>query len=145
MSRPELGELSVGDEVFVIRANRGRRDDRSITKRAIPARVAKVARVWIDLESVERLSVMTGSRPQWSWRMRLDTQDEGNRQFSQYNSRFMTAEQLAWAERQEAAEQLLRQQGIRIDRLSAWDTDERRELLADLIHAALKDEPEQGR
>lgn len=114
--RPELGEIKQGDEVFVRRSFNESREQLPEC-RYIPARVVKVARVWIDLcadparmsEDVDRINLARKA-----WRMRRDTQDEGDRQYTQRNASFLTPAQREWEDRLSDAKQYLKEQGIEI-------------------------------
>ncbi|MEY9840699.1 hypothetical protein [Streptacidiphilus sp. EB103A] len=86
MPKPELGPLAVGDQVTVISNNNA--GDR------YPASVVKIGRAWVDLAG-----------PGGSWRMRLDTQEDGSRHG--HPARFATAEQVAWAQRIADARQVV--------------------------------------
>jgi hypothetical protein len=86
----------------------------------VPAEVTAKARVWVTVTETGR------ERPN-SWRFRLDTQDEGNRDFPQYNARFRTPEQEIHHAAVTEANAYLSQQGIRLDldspwRKTPWDT-----------------------
>lgn len=118
MKRPDLGKLAVGDEVFVI-----------IRGQHIPARVAKVGRVWVDLDEID-----DRFRYPRSWRMRQDTQADG----SGYGSRFVTPAQHDWEARHDAAEKYLEEQGIAFRYGSPWDTSERRIMLAAILKNGIK-------
>lgn len=129
MKRPELGKLAVGDTVYVWPATSKRKQD----AKPVPARVTSVARVWVELESVETFETIHGTRPRRTWRMRLDSQDSGNRMYSQRNDSFITAEQLAYDQRITAAYRVLRKYGIDIVRFGPSDNDAFRVRLADML------------
>jgi hypothetical protein len=123
-TRPKLGKLEVGHPVMVCRSNNDmqRRPD---SERYIPAVVAKVGRVWVDLEK-------PGSES-WSiyrWRMRTDNQREGLA-YSGSNASFATLEQHAWDKTQNWARGVLSEHGIQIRHDSRWRGQEVE--LADLI------------
>jgi hypothetical protein len=123
-TRPKLGKLEVGQPVTVCRSNNDmqRRPD---SERYIPAVVAKVGRVWVDLEK-------PGSES-WSirrWRMRMDDQSEDSA-YTGSNASFATLEQHAWDETRNWARGVLAEQGIQIRHDSRWRGREVE--LADLI------------
>lgn len=119
--------LKPGDEVLVVRpSNLNRR--LSLKDRTQRAVVKSVARVWCELET------HPDERFPNFWRMRLDTQDEGDRQFSQNNARFYTPEQYAAMVAKNEACALLNAQGIRVDMDSPWRGREVE--LADLLRKA---------
>ena len=115
--RPALGDIKVGDEVFVI--------DGHLRGKATPklARIAKIGRVWLDIEAV-------ASRR--TWRMRKNTQDDGSKYYST-QSRFYTLAQMEWHDRLNVANNALHDVGIRVDRWSDWSKPSRRVALAELI------------
>jgi hypothetical protein len=122
MSKPELGKVAVGDQLLVIRPfNRYRADNDPI-----PVAVTKVGRVWI--EAAEANQVRSQAR---TWRMRLDTQNEGG-QYSQQD-RFVTAEQYAWEQRRNAADAYLREIDFMPGFKSPWRAEDRRLDLANLL------------
>lgn len=96
MSRPELGPIAVGDEVFV-RRHHGRSWD------VIPATIVKIGRTWVTLRAADR--------PQ-EWRMRIDKQTTGGT--TNYEPIFLTPAQLAYDKELAAARKLLDQHGISI-------------------------------
>lgn len=108
--RPALGKPAVGDLVYVIRsANdmRGRKPE----DRAIPAKVVKVARVWVTVETE------TGySRER---RFRISDQSDGSN-YPGSSERFVTSEQLAWEITRRGANEYLRDQGVDIGYRSPW-------------------------
>jgi hypothetical protein len=121
-ARPELGDLTVGQDVVVVRSpNDSRR--RKPEENFIPARVVKVARVWIEIQRADGAT--------WPiWRMRRDTQDEGS-DFSGNNAQFVTLEQHAWEEARRWGQGVLQENGITIGLTSPWRGREAE--LADLI------------
>lgn len=112
-TRPALGELTVGQPVMVRRSPNDMRG-RKGADRYIPARVTKVARVWVTIESTED----SRYRPA-VWRMRLDTQDEGT-QYSGLNASFLTMDQHAWTETRDWALTVLKDHGIDLRSNSPW-------------------------
>ena len=78
-----LGKIEVGDRFIVTPATFHR-----VEREPVQVEAYKVARVWIDL-------VKVGEEPNRinTWRMRRDTQDSGDRNYSQHNSQFYTQEQ----------------------------------------------------
>lgn len=138
MSRPEMGKLVVGQKVVVyLSANLNRHS--SLQERTRPALITKLSRVWIDLESVERDRFRPGS-PARTWRMRRDTQNEGNKNFPQQNAAFATLDQHAYDFRRDRAAEFLREQGIGLDRWGPWSNDDMKIKLADIIRAAVEAE-----
>jgi hypothetical protein len=114
-ARPVVGKLEPGQPVMVRRSyNDMRRRKRE--EWAIPAVVVKVGRVWVDLKVDE--SARDGLRFM-TWRMRLDTQDEGT-QYSGSNASFATLEQHQWDETQHWARGVLREQGIEVRMSGRW-------------------------
>lgn len=108
--RPELGTLTVGQQVMVRRSSNDMRH-RKPEDRYIPAVVVKAARVWIELERADGL--------RGSWRMRRDTQDEGT-QYSGSDARFLTLEQHAWQETRDWALAVLRDHRLTVQPGSPW-------------------------
>jgi hypothetical protein len=123
-TRPELGTLAPGDKVYVTPPRYG-----LIEPEPIEATVKSVARVWVTIVG----TVGERKHPQ-EWRMRLDTQDEGDRNYSQRNARFETPDQHAYDRRLTAAYNYLLGQGIRLDWDSPWR--DRTVELADLLRTA---------
>ncbi len=117
MSRPELGAVAVGDEVFVREG--GHRGS------ARPATIAKVGRVWLTLKSTE-----SGRE----WRMRRDRQTTGSG--VGYETSFCTPDQLAYDRQASAASAFLQGQGISVNFGSPWWDSDGRIALADLIRKA---------
>ena len=129
MSRPALGKVTVGDELLVLRPYSKFRDNEPI-----PVRAVKVARVWIDLATEGNMS----------FRMRLDTQNEGSQYGDQ--TRFVTAAQYEWEQRVGEARDVLRAAKACPDWSSHWWTDGDRTLaLADFIRAYDQQHPEEDR
>jgi hypothetical protein len=127
--RPETGELTNGQPVIVYRSPndmRGRKPE----DRAIPARIVKANRVWIELERADLAESQIGHR---TWRMRRDTQDEGT-QYSGSNDRFVTVPQHEWEETLSWARGFLRENGIDLRTGGKWYGREVE--LADIISAA---------
>lgn len=120
--RPELGEVSEGTELLVIPVTYSR----GATPEPVPVRVTKAARVWLTMEPTN------GQKWPSEYRMRRDTQDDGND--SHYRNRFVTAEQYAYDRREAEAAEFLKDQGIEIGFRSPWRN--RRSELADLIRPA---------
>jgi hypothetical protein len=109
-SRPELGDIRPGDEVYLRRSNNDmRRRDRS--ELYIRATVATVARVWITIEAEGRYK---------PYRMRRDSQDEGT-QYSGSNWSFVTPEQRRWDDRRHEGRTYLDEQGIKLSIGSPWE------------------------
>jgi hypothetical protein len=117
MPKPALGKVAVGDRLLVLRPqNRFRDND------PIPVTVVKVGRVWVDLATEGNLS----------YRMRLDTQNEGSK-YSQQN-RFVTPAQHEWEQQIEGARSVLRDAKVNPGFGSPWHSDESRLLaLAEFI------------
>jgi hypothetical protein len=109
--RPETGELTEDQPVIVYRSPndmRGRKPE----DRAIPARIVKANRVWIELTRSDLPESAIGHQ---TWRMRRDSQDEGT-QYSGSNARFVTVAQYEWDETRRWATGYLSENGIRIER-----------------------------
>lgn len=106
---PKLPEnFGVGSSVVVIEpsyrtSERGRVRTGTVTAKA---------RVWV--------TVQLDSPYSRELRFRLDTQDEGDRMYSQRNAQFRTPEQHTWEETVSAAHSYLSVQGIRLDYGSLW-------------------------
>lgn len=128
--RPELGEIKTGDPVFVRRSMNDMRG-RPASDRYIPARIFKVARVWVGIEQTDEEPGVPGVQ---TWRMRRDTQDEGTRYIGS-NASFVTPEQKAHDEQLATAQDYLREAGIGLSDTSPWRD---RELdLAGIIRAGI--------
>jgi len=120
--RPVLGNVKVGDTVLVM--HRGR---------TITCRMAKVGRVWLDIDAV--------AQPGPTWRMRMDTQNE-NTGYGNGGAHFLTPAQMEWRERRDAAYAFLRKQGITAGSYAQdlWRTDAAKIHLAELLKAAIERE-----
>lgn len=132
-----MGKLWIGQRVMVRRSSndsRGRKPEDTY----IPAVVVKVGRVWVALES-ERFG--QSPRP-CVWRMRMDTQDEGNRQYPQGNASFATFEQHEWDMAKREAFQSLRNYGIELNATSWWRGREIE--LAEIINTAVSEREDEG-
>jgi hypothetical protein len=109
MPRPELGKLTVGDQVIVIQPiHRG-------APHMYDATVTKVARVWIDL-----VEVTDRTYPR-VWRMRMNNQTDGGT--TGIPTRFVTAEQYAWEQREKQARDYLREIRVEVWR-GPWNNDQ---------------------
>lgn len=95
-TKPGIDHLKVGDEVVVIQESYHSED------RLIPARITKINRVWWEFEEIEQVRSFKRT-----WRMRKTTQCEGDHRGEWYGARFVTAEQLAWEDREKAADRYL--------------------------------------
>lgn len=129
--RPETGKLLIGQRVMVRRSYndaRGRKPEDMY----IPAVVVKVGRAWVELEGWAR----SDTSP-LCWRMRLDTQDEGNRQYPQGSASFATLEQHEWDTAEREAFQSLRNYGIELNATSWWRGREIE--LAEIINTAVSE------
>jgi|SRR4051812_26355028 hypothetical protein len=118
MPKPPLGKVAVGDRLIVIPASYNNR----IKQEPVEAVVVKVARIWVELDEVE------GPR---SWRLRLDTQHDGGN--GNYHDRFLTTEQHAWGQREQAVHDYLSEAGVSLKHGSRWGTPEERLTLANLL------------
>ncbi len=125
--RPESGALTEGDKVLVFEGTWGKQRGE-----AIPAVVEKASRIWLTLRSNRG-----EGRPVKQWRMRRDTQDEGDKQYQQGNGWFVTPEQHEYDERLNAVDAVIRDARVRLEDGWLGDdrtwTPERRVALADLI------------
>lgn len=131
MPKPALGPVKVGDTLLVFLARYGR--DRT-PPAPIEATVAKVGRIWIELQDPDS----TG-RFGRTWRLRLDTQDDGSKG-SAYHDRFVTAAQFAWEQRVAAARADVA--SLKLDWTSPWLRNEDRLLaLAAFVAAYDADHP----
>jgi hypothetical protein len=124
--RPELGEIKVGDTVWVQEPSHRRSAG---SPPAVLAEVASVARVWAVLKRKD-----DDGHPR-EWRMRLDTQDEGDRRYPQYNAAFRTPAQQLWHWASTEASTYLREQRITIDH-GPWDSAAGKIKLARIIWEA---------
>lgn len=111
-TRPELGELAVGQSVVVRRSSNDMYRHKS-EDAYIPARIVKASRVWIDLEYAG------DDNCRGTWRMRRDTQDEGS-QYSGRNARFATLDQHQWDITQTWARGVIEENGLTVERDSRW-------------------------
>lgn len=129
MPKPELGKVAVGDKLIVlVPKHRGEAGPYQVE-------VIKAAPVWLTLQQVDNASR--------TWRMRRDTQDEGGD--TNYNPRFVTAEQYAWEQHQTEVHNALQNAGIRMREDSPWKGEERRTALAEFISQyEAKHPPEEG-
>ena len=126
--RPALGDIAEGATVYVWPSTNGR--SRKPDARPAPAKLAKASRVWMTIECI--------TDDDWprEWRMRRDTQDEGNRMHPQQNARFVTPEQLAYDDAVAAARRTILEHGLIIDFGTRWDSDAGRVRLAQLLRSA---------
>lgn len=106
-TKPGIDHLKVGDEVVVIETSY-----RS-GERFRPARITKINRVWWEFEEI--ITDPNTVRNPVTWRMRKTTQRTGGYQGERYGDRFATAEQIAWEDRNRAADRYLRE-----IQLEAW-------------------------
>lgn len=123
--RPALGEVKIGDTVYVFRP--------PVPNRTIIARIAKIGRVWLDIDAAVE--------PGPTWRMRMDTQHEtaGPNPRGSY---FLTPAQLEWTKRRNAAIDFLEEQGITVGtyRQHPWRAYAGQIHLAELLKAAIERE-----
>jgi hypothetical protein len=112
-SRPELGEVKVGDTVWV-QEPRHRRS--AGAPPSVLGEVTSVARVWITVKRRD------DGHPR-EWRLRLDTQDEGDRRYTQHNAVFRTPAQQLWYWAHTEATTYLREQGITCEHRSLWSSE----------------------
>jgi hypothetical protein len=133
--RPELGELVPGQRVMVYRSTNDMHC-REPEERAVPARIVKANRVWIELETANFVPSQIGHR---TWRMRRNTQDEASR-YSGSDASFATLEQYEWDETRNWAAGFLEKQGIRVDWWRPWSGREVE--LADIIASTMQKEGE---
>lgn len=126
--RPKCPVLAVGDEVLVISPS-GRPG-----REPIVAEVVEARRVWLVVQAKRE-----GSLIGQSWRMRRDCQTERNLEYTQFNHEFVTREQYEYDQALKAADKVIWDAGIRIER--SWGmagpewTPARRAALADLIRS----------
>lgn len=119
--RPALGDIKVGDEVFVFAGSYGRKQSAPVL-----ARIAKIGRVWLDIDAVAS---------QRTWRMRRDTQHETVGP-NPHGPHFLAWTQMKWYERLNDADTFLREQGIMTSiNEHGWHKPSGRVRLADLIRA----------
>lgn len=90
-----------------------------------PGTIVKIGRVWVDIQPDNRGVVR---------RFRMDTQSDGSG--IGYGTHFYTLDQWAEHQRQKAASEFLRDQGITIESRSPWHR--RATELADLIRASIQ-------
>lgn len=121
--KPPLGNPAVGDPVLVLQTGHFRRSD---PREVVDAVVAKVARVWIDLEQA-----YPATAHGLTWRMRRDTQCDGSPTGNGY--RFLTPAQHAWEQRVALADAYLCSVRLLPDPGSPWRPRERRLVLANLL------------
>jgi hypothetical protein len=133
-ARPELGKLTVGQPVVVRRSSNDMRG-RDYKDRYIPARVAKIGRVWVDLERSDLYSSASGYHV---WRMRMDRQDEAS-QYPGSNASFATLDQHEWDKTQTWAYGFLRDNRVDILPGSPWRGREVE--LADLVSGMVTTSP----
>ncbi len=121
--KPPLGELKVGDTVWVRRSPNDMRR-RTEDEAWIEVEITKASRVWIEMRKpgVNDWSIYT-------YRMRRDTQNEGS-QYSGNNASFWTKEQKQWRVDSVKADRFLKEQGIEIRYGSSWSAIELAEVLA---------------
>lgn len=121
---PPTGKLYPGDELTVL-AWRGR--DRGWTR--VRCTVTKVGRVWVDMQEKERAD------PGWprTYRLRMDTQNAFKSNPPFRCDRFRTDAQLAWQEELDAADAILKRNGIRLDMDSPWHPPVSRIKLAQML------------
>lgn len=114
----QLVDIKVGDEVIVETGWRPNRDRH-------PCVVKSKGRVWCVLESTDH-----GDRRPRSWKLRMDTLDDGTQ--NPYRPHFLTTAQFEHREAVCRADDFLESQGIRVDR-GPWKDAESRVELADLL------------
>lgn len=119
-------DIKVGDPVVVSPSRYG-------CKEPVQAVVTKVARVWITVS--EPLVV----RHPREWRLRRDTQDSGDRNYPQHNSRFYTLPQWADHLEEERVRKILREHRIDIGPHSPlYQNEAFKAELADLVNKHLE-------
>lgn len=97
--RPPLGDIKPGDKIIIFRRLvRGGEE--------IQAEVTKVGRVWI--------TAVKSSGYGAEYRFRKDDQTDGSKEG--YRTVFRTPEQHAWVQRALAAEEFLKEAGIRVNK-----------------------------
>jgi hypothetical protein len=120
--------FKVDDEVVVIlSANLHRGQSRE--QRTRRGRITAIARTWLVIYEIGKDPLRARS-----WRMRIDTQREGNKNYSQHDARFLTVEQDERERAKIAAAEYLDEQGIDIRHTSPWHGREAE--LADLLKSA---------
>lgn len=103
-----------GDRLLVIQSSMSRY---GAEKQPVEAEVTKVGRVWVELTEINQVRSMART-----WRMRMDTQRTDNG--TNYNDRFVTAEQYAYEQRMKAVNDCLKDAGIRIEWSAAVAKDD---------------------
>lgn len=111
IQRPALGELVIGSPVVVSLPRQRAR----VRGEKVPAEVTAKARVWVTLTETAT------DRPR-TWRMRLDSQDEGDQMYTQRNAWFRTPEQEIHEDALREARIYLNNQGIWLDTRSPWSS-----------------------
>jgi hypothetical protein len=126
-SMPALGELAVGDTVWVSEPSyRGRKSP------DVLATVTAKARVWVTVARQDRDSGWPKE-----WRLRLDTQtDYPPKQQSNYATHFRTPEQQLWHWATKEARVYLNAQKIHTEIGSPWNTETATIRLARIIWEA---------
>lgn len=105
-TEPEMGRLSVGDELMV-----SARDGRRTLN--VRVRVVKVGRAWVDVEALDGAHL-----PHYYLRFRMDT-----RASESGHGRIYTDEQWAWSRRVSAAHSYLAEIGVQADFDSRFRND----------------------
>lgn len=123
--RPELGTLAVGDTVWVIEPSH--RHKRGGGAPPVLATVTAIARVWITV-------TRQGDGYPREWRLRLDTQTDG--QQSNWATSFRTPAQQLWAWAWGEASRYLSEQGLHLDIGSPWRAERQTIRLARTIWEA---------
>jgi hypothetical protein len=124
--RPEMGELNVGDTVWIVEpSHRHARGGGSPPALAV---LESKARVWATFRRQEE-----GGYPK-EWRLRLDTQTDG--QQSNWATSFRTPAQQLWHWAHSEASAYLREQKIITDYGSPWGTEAGTMRLARIIWEA---------
>lgn len=110
--RPEMGALAVGDTVWIVEP--GHRHARGGGNPPVLATLKSKARVW---------ATFTRQEDGWprEWRLRLDTQTDG--QQSNWATSFRTPAQQLWHWAHTEASAYLREQKIMTDYSSPWGTE----------------------
>jgi hypothetical protein len=111
----EANQIKVGTRLVV-------EPCQSFSRKPVPAVevvVTKAARVWLEMTK-------EGEEPNFgnTWRMRRDTQDSGDRRYSQHNSHFFTPEQFAKRQQVQACGKILREAGLEFSNRSPLRNDE---------------------
>ena len=105
---PATDPVKVGDHLIV----EDPAPRRNVPRGTYEVVVTKAARVWLEMAEVE-----PGKYPR-AWRMRRDTQDSGDRVYSQSNSRFYTLEQFAERQQDRVCAAVLRDHWVEISHKS---------------------------